>query len=405
MAFPLERLLSWRYLRSPRQEGFVAVIAGFSFFGILLGVATLIIITGVMNGFRHELLERILGFNGHLTIQARAQDFDLKAVSSHPDVALMTPMLEKQALCMASKATSGMVVRGLLPQDLQKRLLISDNMQTGSIEALTQPNTIIIGAKLARKLGVQTNDTLKILLPDMKETALGAIPRTRHFKIVGIFESGMQEYDAGFSFMSLKNLQDFTEDKEIKTFEVFLKDPHLSDRVKNELAVPYGSIFDWKYANSYFFKAIEVQSHVMFFILSLIVLVAVFNIISCLVMLVKEKTKDIAILRTLGMTSGSIMRTFMFIGGTIGVAGTTFGTMVGLLVGYNIDRLRVWLEALSRKDLFQAEIYFLSHLPCRVDLKDVLKVMTVSLILSFLATLYPAWKAARLHPIQGLRYE
>lgn len=406
MSSSVDRFIAWRYLRSPRQEGLVAVIAWFSFLGIVLGVATLIIVMSVMNGFRSELMNRILGFNGHLTVYTQSgPPLDLEKLRKIPHVASVTPLLEKQGLCLTTYGAAGCIIRGMSLEDLKSRSLIANNLLDGSLASFTQSNGVIMGYKLARKLGIKVGDTFRIMAAEGRPTAFGMLPHSRHFQVSGIFDSGMHEYDSAFLFMPLTTAKVFFETPEIRIFEMFMQDPDRLDELKKRLAGPGIGLHDWRQSNSHFFKAIQVQSNVMFFILNLIVLVAVFNIVSCLVMLVKDKTKDIAVLRTLGATRGMVMRIFFFTGAFIGISGTSIGALLGLGFAHYIDDIRRGLEKLAGVDLFQAEIYFLSTLPSKVDFREVGSVLFLSLLFSFLATLYPAWKASRLNPVDGLRYE
>jgi lipoprotein-releasing system permease protein len=281
-------------------------------------------------------------------------------------------------------------------------------MTEGSVQGLSAPNTLLIGYKLARRLSLHVGDRLKIMAAESQPTAFGFFPKTRYFRIVGLFNSGMHEYDQGFVFMPLSSAQDFFElPQKMTGLEIFVDNPEGIEQIKQQIMrfLPqYASVYDWQQANLHFFNAIQVQRNVMFFILTLIVLVAVFNIISCLVMLVKDKTRDIAILNTMGATRSMILKTFLLIGSSIGVTGTLAGSLLGLAFSYNIDRIKHFLETLTGVELFESEIYFLAHLPSKVSLPQVFLVISTSLMLSFLATLYPAWKASRLNPIQGLRY-
>lgn len=401
----IARFIAWRYLRSPRQEGFVAVIAWFSFLGILLGVATLIIVMSVMNGFRHELMGRILGLNGHLTLYSTNSALDISSIQKFSGVKSVNFLLEKQGLCISPHGASGAIIRGLEPEDLLKRPIIAHHIIQGNLADLSSINSLAIGHKLAWKLGLQVGQKVKIMAAEGHPTAFGVLPRTRHFRVAAMFDSGMHEYDSAFIFMSLANAKDFFDVPDVTGFEIFMNDPDNLNAIKNYLNQPGLTLYDWRQANSHFFKAIQVQSNVMFLILTLIVLVAVFNIVSCLVMLVKDKTKDIAVLRTLGASKGMIMRLFFMTGAFIGILGTGAGTLLGLVFSYHIDSIRQWLESLLGLKLFQAEIYFLSSLPCRINSQQVVAVVIMSLSFSFIATLYPAWRASRLNPVEGLRYE
>lgn len=419
MGHYFERLVAWKYLWSPRREGFSAVVALFSFVGIVLGVATLLIVLSVMNGFRQELLNRILGMNGHLTVYSQIAPLTeypelQKILAQNANVASCIPLIEKQGLFLAKGAAGG-IIRGFLPDDLAKRSLIAQHMVHGTVEALSVPNTILIGHKLAQKIHLGLGDRLKIMVAENRPTAIGFLPRSRSFRVAGIFDSGMHEYDSAFVFISLASAQEFWDMPGVVShMELFLKDPEKVRTTKREIQHTLEKhfpdtasnfvLYDWQQANAHFFNAIQVQRNVLFLILMLIVLVAVFNIVACLVMLVQDKTRDIAILRTLGATKGSILRIFLRVGGYIGVSGTLLGTLLGLGFAYNIDSIRRLLEYCSGVELFQAEIYFLSHLPVSVRLEEVYSVIFMSLGFSFLATLYPAWKASRLHPVEGLRY-
>jgi len=402
LAMKLESFLAFRYLRTPKKEGFVAVVSTFSFLGMMLGVATLIIVMAIMSGFKHELQTRILGFNSHLTLFSPSQ-LNTRDILSIKGVQSIHPLIERQGICASNRATSGAIIRCIPFHDLKNKKMVSDNIVCGAIE--NDDNSIVIGHKMAQNLGIRCHDVISITAAEGRPSPIGILPRTQDFKVAAIFDSGMHEYDSSMVFLSLNTGKDFFEILSPTSYEVFLDDLDRIGSVKAALQKKYISVRDWKSINSSLFKAIQVQSNVMFLILTLIVLVAAFNIMSGLTMLVKDKTKDIAILRTMGTTQRSIILIFMIMGSSIGFLGTALGSFLGLLFSYNIDHIRKYLESLSNTDLFQAEIYFLSSLPSRVELSKTLFVVIIALLLTLVSTAYPAWKASRLHPARGLHYE
>jgi lipoprotein-releasing system permease protein len=411
---PFEWMLSLRYLRARRREGFISVIAGFSFIGIMLGVATLIIVMAVMNGFRQELLSKILGLNGHLLIQpleSPLTDYAAVAdrVSKVDGIYLAAPLVEGQALASSPFNASGVVVRGMLGADLAKLSQISSNIKQGTLDGFDNGQGLAIGSRLAEQLSVRAGDNITLVSPRGAVTPMGTTPRIKAYKIAAVFEIGMSEYDSAFVFMPLSEAQAyFNRAGDVTAIEIYTDDPDHIDRFRQSVtdaaARPIYMI-DWRQRNATFFNALQVERNVMFLILTLIVLVAALNIVSGLIMLVKDKGSDIAILRTMGATQGAMMRVFLITGASIGVVGTFVGFLLGTIVCLNIEEIRRFLSWLTNTQLFPPELYFLSKLPADMNLKETLAVLVMALGLSLLATLYPSWRAARLDPVEALRYE
>jgi lipoprotein-releasing system permease protein len=409
-----ERMVAMRYLRARRREGFISVIAGFSLLGIGLGVATLIIVMSVMNGFRQELLSRILGLNGHITITATEGPLlDYATVAAElrglPDIVSVTPMIEGQVMMTAGAQAAGALVRGMTREELEKHRVIADHLVAGSLDGFQGTDVIALGSRLARRMGVGVGGEVTLVTPQGQTTLIGAIPRMKTYRVVAVFEVGMYEYDNSFAFVPLEAAQlYFRLPQAVNGLEVMVKDPDRIATPMRELYQKLGPefrLFDWQGANSSFFTAVQVERNVMFVILTLIILVAAFNIISGQIMLVKDKGRAIAILRTMGATRGMIMRIFLMTGASIGVVGTAFGFALGLAFCDNIETIRQWLQALTGTQLFSPEVYFLSKLPAVIDWNEVIAVVAMALGLSLLATLYPSWRAARLDPVEALRYE
>jgi lipoprotein-releasing system permease protein len=409
-----ERMVAMRYLRARRQEGFISVIAGFSLLGIALGVATLIIVMSVMNGFRHELLSRILGLNGHMAIYAElgpVLDYEgvAQRLATVRGVVQTVPTVEGQVMATAHGGATGALVRGVRPEDLAKRKVVSDHIVAGTLDRFKGDDAILVGSRLAQRFGLGIGSQLTLISPQGNPTAFGTVPRIRGYTIVGIFEVGMYEYDSTFIFMPLEAAQKFFRlPAAVTNVEVMVSDPDLVDRLSRpvlEAAGPGHRLVDWQRANSTFFNAIQVERNVMFLILTLIILVAAFNIISGQIMLVKDKGRDIAILRTMGATRGMVLRIFLLSGASIGIVGTLIGFALGVLFADNIETIRQWLQGLTGTELFSAEIYFLSQLPAIIEPGEVAAVVLMALVLSLLATVYPSWRAARLDPVEALRYE
>jgi len=410
----VEWMIAWRYMRARRAEGFISVIAGFSLLGIALGVATLIIVLSVMNGFRIELLDRILGLNGHIAVVSSAgavSDYNPLAerVRVVDGVLSVTPLVEGQILATSGGRAAGALVRGLTPEDLSSRPSIAGNIRSGTLDNFNGTDAIVLGSRLARTLGVIAGDKVTLVSPKGTVTAFGTVPRMQAYRVVATFEVGMFEFDSSFIFMPLKAAQQyFRLGDTVNQLEVFVENP--DNLLRRRLAIgavidAEHRLFDWQQANRSFFNALQVERNVMFLILTLIILVAAFNIISSLIMLVKDKGSAIAILRTVGASRGTIMRVFFIVGASIGVVGALSGTILGLLFARNIETLRRALESLTGTDLFAAEIYFLSQLPAEVDSGEVVMVVCMALGLSILATLYPSWRASRLDPVEALRNE
>jgi len=411
---PFEWMLSLRYLRARRKEGFISVIAGFSFLGIMLGVATLIIVMAVMNGFRQELLDKILGLNGHLLIQPLERPLtDWAAVADRvakvPGVRLAAPIVEGQALASSPFNASGVLVRGIRGSDLDKLGSIAKNIKQGTLDGFDQGQGLAIGSRLADQLSVRAGDNITLVSPRGAVTPMGTTPRIKTYKVTAVFEIGMSEYDAAFVFMPLPEAQAyFNRNGDVSAIEVYTDDPDHIDsfrKLVNDAAARPIYMIDWRQRNATFFNALEVERNVMFLILTLIVLVAALNIVSGLIMLVKDKGADIAILRTMGASQGAIMRVFLITGSSIGVVGTLAGFLLGTIVCLNIDTIRRFLSWLTNTDLFNPELYFLSKLPADMNVRETTAVVVMALGLSLLATLYPSWRAARLDPVEALRYE
>ncbi len=411
---PFEWILALRYMRARRQEGFISVVALFSLLGIGLGVATLIIVMAVMNGFRIELMGRILGINGHVIVQAQAgplNDYEAlaKRIEGLAGVASAMPIVEGQVMATAQGQSSGALVRGIAKTDVARVPLVAGTLQGATLDAFDGADAVFLGERLANKLGVWVGDKVVLISPQGTQTAFGTTPRLKAYTVAAVFKLGMAEYDATFIFMPLDNARAFFRTGTgVSAIEVMLNNPDTAGAAVGRIAPLAGAgarLVTWEQLNATFFGALEVERNVMFLILVLIILIAAFNIISSLIMLVKDKGRGIAILRTMGATRGAVMRIFLIVGSAIGVVGTGFGVVLGVVFCANIESIRQALQNLTGAKLFPDEIYFLSQIPAKMEVGETVLVVVIALALSFLATLYPSWRAARLDPVEALRYE
>jgi len=413
MLSPFERMVAFRYLRARREEGMISVIAMFSLAGIALGVMTLIVVLSVMNGVRSEMINSIIGLDGHVTIYSNVGGVtDYDALSKHlaekPEVASAVPKIEGQIMASYRGAAQGAMVAAYRAEDLGTKPLLMQKI-TGDVEAFKRGEGVIIGQRLAEKMRLNIGDSITLISPEGRATVAGMVPRVKAYPVVATFSVGMFAYDSSLILLPFEEAQLYFKLPEAASLiEVNLKDADQSadvaTRIYNELGVDY-RVYDWKRSNGQIFNAVLMQRNVMFLILMLIILVACFNIISSLIMLVREKGGDIAILRTMGATRGSIQKIFILCGMSVGVLGTLVGVVLGLLIAFNTENIQKAIEKTTGQRLFADELYFLSHLPSKVEMSEVLLVVVISLLLSLLATLYPSYRAAKMNPAEALRYE
>ncbi len=411
-----ERKVAARYLRARRGERFVSVIAMFSLVGIALGVATLIIVMSVMNGFRQELISQILGLNGDIGVYSAGAPLtgydDMSAkIRAIPGVTAAFPVVQGEVLFSGPQGgTAGGIARGITPDGLAALPTVANHIIAGNLSDLTGGGVIAIGGGLASQFGITVGQNITLIMPQGKATIIGTIPSIQSFRVVAIFQTGMQQYDSSFVFMPLAAAQNLFQQPNAATqIQVFVTDPDHDDAVKQSIvnALPNTplNIQDWRQNNDSFLAAVTVEGNVMFLILTLIIVVAAFNVISSLIMMVKDKARDIAILRTMGATSGAILRIFLMCGASVGILGTLIGFGIGVVFCAYIEQIKEFVSKITGTPLFDPTIYYLESLPAKLDWHQVMEVLLMSFALSILATIYPSWRAARIDPIEALRSE
>ena len=411
-----EWMLAGRYLRARRKEGFISVIAGFSFVGIMLGVATLIIVMAVMNGFRIQLFDKILGLNGHAVLykMQKAGPFEefaniAKKLETVPGVKHAIPLIEGQVLYSSPVQALGGFARGAHEDGIRKLTLVSKNIVAGSLDDFDNQDGIAIGSRLAQALGLRLGDNLAMINPRGATTPMGVIPRQRSYRISAIFEMGMAEYDRTMVFMPMKLAQSFLSRGEaVDAIEVMIDNPEAVDSTITAMQAAVGADYgftSWRQRNMTFFTVLEVERMVMFIILSLIILVAALNIISGMMMLVKDKSRDIAVLRTMGASKGAMMRVFLITGASIGIVGTIAGFILGVLFCWRINDIKDFVQWVTGTTIMDPTIYYLTRLPANMDPKETAGIVIMAFLLTLLATIYPSWRASKLDPVEVLRYE
>lgn len=412
-----ERMIAFRYLRARREEGLISIIALFSLLGIMLGVATLIVVLAVMSGVRGEMIKSIIGLEGHVSIYAGAQGvFEYEQVSKNiaamPGVKSAVPKVEGQIMASYKGQAMGAMAVGFRFDDLKQKQLLVSRISAGNLDGVEQGEGILIGSRMAEKMNMQVGDYLTLISPEGRATVAGMVPRVKAYPVAGIFSIGMFSYDNGLIVLPFEEAQVYFKLKDnggdnASLIEVMIDNPDDARGVAREIAkaFPGTRAYDWKTSNGQIFAAVIVQRNVMFLILMLIIVVAAFNIISSLIMLVREKGKDVAILRTMGAGKNSILRIFIMCGASVGMVGTALGVALGLVIAFNTENIQAWLESLTGQKLFADELYFLSHLPAKVDGGEVITVAVIAFAISLLATIYPARRAASINPAEALRYE
>jgi lipoprotein-releasing system permease protein len=413
-----ERMLAGRYLRAKKHQGGVALISIISFVGIMLAVATLIIVMSVMNGFRSELLGRILGFQGHVfvtggVLDGMERDRAAAAILKVPGVTQAAPIVEAQAIAIGPSQITGALVRGIRPADLKTTKLVAGNITHGTLKGFGDGefggDIVVVGERLAQSLGVRPGDTITLISPSGGATAFGGTPLQKPYTVGATFSVGMSQYDQAYIYMPLAQAQlFFGREDTADAIEVRVTDPDHAEKMKaaiNKAAGPGAIVNDWTQRDSSFWGALKVERSVMRLILMLLVAIAAMNIISGLVMLVKNKGRDIAILRTMGAGQGSILRIFFMAGAGIGALGTVAGLVIGTLFCIYIGEIQAVVEYVTGQAVFASDVYYLSRIPAKVDWSEVLLIVSWSLGMSFLATLPPSWRASRLDPVEALRYE
>lgn len=409
----IEYFIAWRYLKAKKKESFISVVAMFSLIGTALGVAALIAVMAVMAGVREEWTQKLIGSVGDINIYPRSTyEIDnylslIEKIKKNPKITEATPIVEKQVLISADDRNFGVQIRGIKADDLQNKTIVSSNIVAGSID-LMHENGIVIGASLANNLHVYIGDEVKIISPQTSNTFIGNIPRLKTCKIIAVYDTGMPDFDGVVIFSPLELAQTFFRfNGKVNLIEISTSSPSEAEVIRKNLEKRLGGdfrIIDWKQRNAAFMGALETEKIAMFVILTLIMLVAAFNIISSLIMLVKDKTPDIAILRTMGATKKSIVKIFLICGASIGITGTIIGVILGVSFASNIENIRLFLQNITGTKLFDPVVYFLAYLPAKIYTSDVITITFISLSLSLLATIYPAYRAAKLNPITALKY-
>ena len=395
-----ERFIAFRYLKPLRSGGLLSIISWFSFLGICIGVATLIIVMSVMNGFRYELESRIIGFNGHIFIQKFEEffEYDFENLEEIEEIKFVDPNITIQSLITTDFATKGILVKSIVPKNIKHYSFISSDM---FIENKLDDNHIILGHNLADNIGAEVGTNVKLFSSNTISSPFGQLPRSINLEVKGIFNSGMSEYDASFAFISLKNAQRISAlDNEVSIIEVHLTDLKATESVKKKIEEKFANkdliIRDWKEINKSFWVVLSTERTVMFLILSLIIIVAAFNVITSLFILVKNKSKEIALLKTIGTDSNSILRIFLLVGSTIGIGGTIIGAILGSIITINLENIRLTLNSLFNLNLFPSEFYYIDQIPTSIDFNEVLFIVLFSIFISIFATIYPAYSASKL---------
>ncbi len=406
----LEKEITLRFLKARKNDGFLNVISIFSFIGISLGVAVLIIVMSVMNGFRTELINKIVGFNSHLTIKSYDQIIDKSKIDSSSLKSISENALfsnSGEAIILKNETSKGIVLRGYLRDDFSKLEIIKNRNFEGNKLNLDK-NSISIGNELSFSLNLKIGDEITILSPSGVQTIIGSMPKQKTFIVTSIFNSGLAEFDNNIALINLSTLEDFFGfQREQRNLEIYLKNPNNIEKQKFQFQKIYNQqfVYSWADMNSSLFSALKVERNVMFIILSLIIIVAAFNIISGLTILVKNKTKDIAILKSIGVLNKSIVKIFFLIGLIIGTSATVFGIFLGITFSLYVENLRQFLSSTFNISLFPEEIYFLSKMPSEINLNSILIISICSLFITIVVSIFPALKAAKLDPIKALKYE